>query len=85
MGIDGLEWQGGRDDANQRKMRRKIIAQLGSNIFKVGMYKCMPGGQAINYVVMFKVVCGVSMTHESVQACPKEADVNFPLYTRDKR
>ena len=57
-----------------------IICLLGSNRLKIGMYKYIPGGVATNYVIMFKVLGGVSMTNESVQACQMEDESNALLY-----
>ena len=53
---------------------------LGSNRLKIRINKYIPGGVATNYVIMFKVLNGVSMPNESVQACQMEAESNALLY-----
>ena len=59
MGIDGPDWEG----SDRRAIRKRIIGQIGSNKFRIGMFTYSPGGQATNYVVIFKIERGVSLTH----------------------
>ena len=76
MGICGVDW-----DAPARcSARKKIISLLGSNKFRIGIFIYRPGGQASNYVVIFKVQFGVSVTHAQVQGCRGEAEHNAPAY-----
>ena len=78
MGLDGSEWEGGRDGYARPNMRKKIIAQLGSNVFKTVMCKYKPGGQATNHVVIAKVPGGVSLSNELVQNCRRTAETSAP-------
>ena len=76
MGIDRVDW-----DAPARfTVRKRIISLIGSNKFKIGKFTYRPGGQASNYVVIFKVQSGVSFTHPQVQGCRVEAERNAPAY-----
>ena len=59
MGIDGVEWEG----TDKPSIRKRIISHLGSNKFKVGKFTHRPGGQARNYVVIFKVHSGLTITN----------------------
>ena len=80
MGLDESEWEGGRDGYTRASMRKKIIAKLGSNVFKTAMYKYKPDGQATNYVVIAKVPGGVSLNNELVQNCRRTAEASAPQY-----
>ena len=44
------------------------------------MFTYSPGGQATNYVVIFKIERGVSLTHARIQGCCTEAKFNSPKY-----
>ena len=61
-------------------MRKKIIAQLGSNVFKTAMYKYKPDGQATNCVIIAKVPGGVSLANKLVQNCRRTAEASAPQY-----
>ena len=80
MGIAGPEFDGGREGTLRSQICRKIIAQLGSDSFCIGMYKYKPGGQATDYVVIFKIERTAGHSHPMVQDCRTNAEALAPHY-----
>ena len=64
----------------KRKIRIRVFRGLGSNRFRIYIYKYTVPGAASNHVVIFKAERSASLNHPKVQQCRSNAEAAAPRY-----